>query len=90
MQKQLHWKADTYAGLSTWTKKISTVEEVRSIWEHEVLGIRELGGAAIVTCHPQIIGRPGRLAFFEGFLRDVVAHDDVWVATTGEIAGRVA
>ncbi len=75
---------------ATWTKKISTVEEVRSIWEHEVLGIRELGGAAIVTCHPQIIGRPGRLAFFEGFLRDVVAHDDLWVATTGEIAGRVS
>jgi peptidoglycan/xylan/chitin deacetylase (PgdA/CDA1 family) len=74
---------------ASWTKKISTVEEVRSIWEHEVLGIRELGGAAIVTCHPQIIARPGRLAFFEEFLRFVLGHDDVWVATTGEIAGRV-
>jgi hypothetical protein len=42
-----------------------------------------------VTCHPQIIARPGRLAFFEEFLRFVLGHDDVWVATTGEIAGRV-
>lgn len=74
---------------ASWTKKISTVEEVRSIWEHEFLGIRRLGGAAIITCHPQIIGRPGRLEFFEAFMRFVVAHDDVWVATTGEIAGRV-
>lgn len=75
---------------ASWTKKISTVEEVRSIWEHEFQGIRQLGGATIVTCHPQIIGRPGRLEFFESFVRSVIAHDDVWVATTGEIAGRVA
>jgi peptidoglycan/xylan/chitin deacetylase (PgdA/CDA1 family) len=75
---------------ASWTKKISTVEEVRSIWEREVLGIRALGGAAIVTCHPQIIGRPGRLGFFEEFVDFVLGHDDLWVATTGEIAGRVA
>jgi len=75
---------------ASWTKKISTVEEVGSIWEREVLGIRDLGGAAIITCHPQIIGRPGRLRFFEGFVDFVLGHDDVWVATTGEIAGRVA
>ena len=73
----------------TWSKKISTVEEVRSIWEHEVRGIRELSGVAVVTCHPQIIGRPGRLGFFEDFVRWVLGHDDVWVATTGEIADRV-
>jgi peptidoglycan-N-acetylglucosamine deacetylase len=74
---------------STWTKKISTVEEVRSIWEREVRGIRELGGAAIVTCHPQIIGRPGRIGFLEEFIASVQALGDVWIATTGEIAGRV-
>lgn len=71
---------------ASWTKKISTVEEVRSIWEHEVAGIRDLGGAAILTCHPQIIGRPGRIGFLERFVEWVLAFDDVWVATTGEIA----
>ncbi len=75
---------------TTWTKKISTVEEVHSIWEHEVLGIRELGGAAVVTCHPQIIGRPGRIGFLEEFIASVQALDDLWIATTGEIAGQVA
>jgi len=73
---------------ATWTKKISTVEEVRSIWEHEVLGIRDLGGAAVVTCHPQIIGRPGRIGFLESFVRWVQGLGDVWIATTGEIAER--
>lgn len=74
----------------SWTKKISTVEEVRSIWTREVEGITRLGGAAIVTCHPQVIGRPGRLEFFEDFARSIASREDVWIATTGEIAGRVA
>jgi peptidoglycan-N-acetylglucosamine deacetylase len=75
---------------TSWTKKISTVEEVRSIWKREVLGIRELGGAAIITCHPQIIGRPGRIGFLDDFMGSVLGHGDVWVATTREIAERVA
>ena len=71
---------------ASWTKKISTVEEVRSIWEREVLGIRDLGGAAILTCHPQIIGRPGRIGFLEEFIASVQALEGVWVTTAGEIA----
>ena len=74
---------------ASWTKKISTVEEVRSIWEREVLGIRDLGGAAILTCHPQIIGRPGRIGFLEEFIASVQALEGVWVTTAGEISGQV-
>jgi hypothetical protein len=73
---------------ATWTKKISTTAEVRAIWSEEFLGIRELGGACIFTMHPQIIGRPGRLAFLDGFVAFVKGHDDVWLATCGEIAER--
>ncbi len=75
---------------ASWTKKISTVEEVRSIWEREVLGIRDLGGAAILTCHPQIIGRPGRIGFLEEFIASVQALEGVWVATADEISEHVA
>ncbi|MFM7717974.1 MAG: polysaccharide deacetylase family protein [Actinomycetota bacterium] len=71
---------------ASWTKKISTVEEVRSIWEAEVRGIVGLGGAAIVTCHPQVIGRPGRIGFLEEFIATVQSLPDVWIATTAEIA----
>jgi hypothetical protein len=39
--------------------------------------------------HPQIIGRPGRLTLLEDLVGFVQGHDDVWVATTGEIASRV-
>jgi peptidoglycan/xylan/chitin deacetylase (PgdA/CDA1 family) len=75
---------------STWNRKISTSAEVRSIWEEEFLGIRRLGGCCVLTLHPQIIGRPGRLALLDEFIGFVQRYDDVWLATCGEIAGRVA
>ncbi len=36
--------------------------------------------------HLRIIGRPGRIGAFEGFLRHVRRHPDVWVTTRAEIA----
>jgi peptidoglycan/xylan/chitin deacetylase (PgdA/CDA1 family) len=74
---------------ASWTKSIAPAATVRSIWEEEFLGIREMGGCCVFTMHPQIIGRPGRLAFLDAFIGFVAGHEDVWVATTAEIAGRV-
>jgi peptidoglycan/xylan/chitin deacetylase (PgdA/CDA1 family) len=74
----------------TWNKKISTNAEVRSIWQDEFLGIRRLGGCCVFTLHPQVIGRPGRLSLLDEFISFVKRHDDVWLATCREIAGRVA
>lgn len=36
--------------------------------------------------HLRIIGRPGRIGYFEKFLDHVLAHDDVWITTRIEIA----
>ena len=74
---------------ATWTKKISTPSEVREIWEAEFLGYRALGGAFVLTMHPQVIGRPSRLDLLDGFLGFVHGHEDVWIATCREIAARV-
>ncbi len=46
------------------------------------------GGACVFTMHPQIIGRPSRLAFLDQFLSFVTGHSDVWVTTTAQIASR--
>ena len=73
---------------ASWTKSIATTAAVRAIWEEEFLGIRRLGGACVFTMHPQIIGRPGRLAFLDAFIGFVTGHDDVWVTTTAQIASR--
>ena len=71
-----------------WTRTIATTDHVRSIWTAEFLGIRQMGGACVLTMHPQIIGRPGRLAFLDSFIDFVTGHGDVWVATAAEIAAR--
>ena len=89
----IQWTLDDAAHFwfdaASWNKKISTAEEVRQIWEGEFRGYRRLGGAFILTMHPQIIGRPYRLELLEGFIDFVLGHDDVWVATCREIAARV-
>jgi peptidoglycan/xylan/chitin deacetylase (PgdA/CDA1 family) len=69
-----------------WTKKIATTAEVESIWQEEFTGIRALGGSFVLTMHPQIIGRPGRLAFLDRFMGWVAGHDDVRIATCADIA----
>jgi peptidoglycan/xylan/chitin deacetylase (PgdA/CDA1 family) len=80
-----HW----WFGPAEWVKKISTTAEVRSIWHEELEGIRRLGGACVFTMHPQIIGRPSRLAFLDELIEHAQSLGDAWVARCGEIAGRV-
>jgi peptidoglycan/xylan/chitin deacetylase (PgdA/CDA1 family) len=89
----IQWTLDDAAHFwfdaDSWNKKISTADEVRQIWEGELRGYRRLGGAFILTMHPQIIGRPSRLALLDAFIGFVKGHDDVWIAPCREIAGRV-
>jgi peptidoglycan/xylan/chitin deacetylase (PgdA/CDA1 family) len=73
-----------------WTRKIATTADVGAIWQEEFTGLRELGGSFVLTMHPQIIGRPSRLAFLDRFMGWVTGHDDVRVATCAEIAAGVA
>lgn len=90
----IQWTLDDAAyfwfDAESWNKTISTASAVREIWEGELRGYRKLGGALVLTMHPEIIGRPYRLELLEGFLDHVLAHDDVWVATCRELAERVA
>jgi peptidoglycan/xylan/chitin deacetylase (PgdA/CDA1 family) len=72
-----------------WAKKISTTAEVDAIWRAEFEGIRALDGAFVLTMHPQIIGRPGRLGFLDAFVGWVRGHDGVRIATCAEIAAGV-
>jgi peptidoglycan/xylan/chitin deacetylase (PgdA/CDA1 family) len=73
-----------------WGNSIATTRQVREIWEEEFLGLRRHGGSCVFTMHPQIIGRPSRLAFLDSFLGFVLSHDDVRVTTCAEIAEGVA
>jgi peptidoglycan/xylan/chitin deacetylase (PgdA/CDA1 family) len=73
-----------------WTRKIATTADVEAIWREEFEGIRQLDGSFVLTMHPQIIGRPSRLALLDRFIAWVTLHDGVRVATCAEIAAGVA
>jgi len=74
---------------STWLKTIRTRDEVRSIWEAEFRGYHRVGGAFVLACHPQVIGRPYRLEMLDAFIGYVRSFDDVWIARCREIADAV-
>jgi peptidoglycan-N-acetylglucosamine deacetylase len=89
----VHWTIDdaphfSFSG-ATWTKKISTVDEVRSIWADELAGIHRLGGSAILTMHPQVIGRPGRLRLLEETISGLARRPETFIGTCAEIAACV-
>ncbi len=73
-------------GPPAWEKKIATNSEVREIWGAEFEGIYKVGGLIVLTMHPQVIGRPGRLQFLDEFMGFVAAHEGVWIGTCREIA----
>jgi peptidoglycan-N-acetylglucosamine deacetylase len=74
---------------ANWTRKIATNEEVWSIWKAEFDGIRSMSGSFVLTVHPQIIGRPGRLPLLDRVVGYVCGHEDAWVATARDVAGAV-
>lgn len=76
-------------GPADWTRKIATTAEAEQIWREELLGIRELAGLCVFTFHPQIVGRPSRLALLERMLAFARGEGDIWIASCAEIAERV-
>jgi peptidoglycan-N-acetylglucosamine deacetylase len=89
----VHWVLDDAAhywfSQVSFSRKLSAPAEVLDMWLGEADGIHQLGGLAVHTFHPQVIGRPGRLPVLERILEHVSA-DDVWTATAEEIADWVA
>lgn len=86
----IHWILDDaphfWFDATTWTKSMRSAAEVERLWLDEIAGIRTLGGVAVLTVHPFVIGRPGRLPALERTLAWVAAQPDVWMTTAGEVA----
>jgi peptidoglycan-N-acetylglucosamine deacetylase len=59
---------------------------VIEIWREEFRGLHPLGGLMTLTLHPQLTGRPSRLAALERLIDDVRSFPGVWLPTHGELA----
>ena len=89
----VHWTLDDaphfWFSLASWDRTIRTSAEVRALWEEEYAGISDLGGLFMLTMHPQIIGRPGRLRMLESFLRWVRDQPGARFSTARDLAAQV-
>ena len=68
-------------------RTIRATKEVEEIWWEEFQGIHGRGGCTVFTMHPQVSGRPARVALLERLidrLRD--ERGGVWLTTCAEIA----
>ncbi|MBW2619190.1 MAG: polysaccharide deacetylase, partial [Deltaproteobacteria bacterium] len=61
-------------------------DKVYKIWSTEFDGAYAQGGAFILTCHPQIIGRYHRIIMLEKLIQYMMGHPDVWFTTGTELA----
>jgi peptidoglycan-N-acetylglucosamine deacetylase len=90
----VHWLLDDAAhfsfSLANWDKTIRSAAEVRPLWAEEAAGIAGLGGIAVWTFHPQVIGRPSRLGLLDELIGATAADSSVWVARADEIARAAA
>lgn len=88
----VHWTLDDaphfWFDLRSWNKTVRSSAEVRAIWEEEVSGIAALGGLAMLTMHPQIVGRPGRVQMLESFLGWAREQPGVRIGPAVEVAER--
>jgi len=67
-------------------RTITDPQHVYSIWEQEYSGFYEEGLCFVMTMHPQIIGRPSRIAMLERLIRRMRADPGVWFAQGMEVA----
>lgn len=72
----------------SWDKKIHSAADVEAIWREEFQAAYKSGGYFNLTMHPQIIGRPARIAMLEKFITWMQSLEGVEFATCGEIAAQ--
>jgi len=68
---------------------IETPAKAVELWRAESRALRAAGGCRVLTNHPFLSGRPSRAAALSTLMAEVVACEDVWVASLGEMATHV-
>ena len=68
------------------TSANASAELAYQIWQEEFDGMRRFGCLYATTFHPNLTGRPGRLDMLYRLLTYMKSFEDVWWATSGEVA----
>jgi len=84
-----HWSLDDAPYMLFSLKNprpIMTNSHVLEIWREEFQEIYRHAGLFNLVCHPQVIGRPSRLALLREFIDFTLKFPKVWYATGREVA----
>jgi peptidoglycan/xylan/chitin deacetylase (PgdA/CDA1 family) len=65
---------------------ITPTDSVFDSWKRELDGIYNEKSMFMLTMHPQVIGRAGRMQALEELLQQAVEKNDMWVTTSKKIA----
>jgi peptidoglycan-N-acetylglucosamine deacetylase len=85
----VHWSLDDapFALFSIKTPRtIVSNQQILEVWKEEFREIYRWGGLYSLTMHPQVIGRPSRIAMLREFIAWIQRFPGVWFARGGEIA----
>lgn len=80
-----HWGFNYFPTLA-YQSGITPNEPVFASWRGEFDGLYKRGRMFILTNHPQVIGRAGRVDGLEGLVQHVLATGDTWITTCAGVA----
>ncbi len=84
----VHWSLDDAPFVLFSVARPRTIvsnEQILEVWKDEFREIYRWGGLFDLTMHPQLIGRPSRIAMLRAFIAWMRTFPGVWFATAGEI-----
>lgn len=83
----VHWSLDDAPYfLFPVVRPLAAPSQALEAWRAEFDGITALGGLTVFTFHPQLVGRPSRLAALRELIGHVLRTPGVWVAPLAAIA----
>ena len=87
----VHWTIDDaiffrYFGGGRDTSPPTGAGRLLSDWLWEFDAVVETGGLFMITVHPWMSGRAGRVKMLRRLFAHITGHEDVWWATTAEVA----
>lgn len=92
LELPVHWSLDDWPRFG-WNidtgGNVADAEELRRCWLAEFDSALEEKRHTTYTMHPEVIGRPYRLAQFEAVLEQLADRDDVWFARLDAVAKHV-
>ena len=84
----VHWFQDdaAYFWFHRGAGSMNTPQDVLTAWQWEFDGMYKVGGAFMLTCHPQVSGHMSRVVMLDKLIRHIKSHPDARFMRCSEVA----